>query len=126
MSTYSAFGIYAALNLVVIVFQLCLALGVPWGSASMGGRYPGAYPKNKRIIPIVSIGILLLLTFLVAADAGLLLSRFNGVWGILIWLVAGYYGLATLLNTITQSKIERIWAPVAGVQLVCVLLIALA
>lgn len=33
-----------------------------------------------------------------------------------IWVVLGFYALSTVMNTITRSKIERIWAPVALIQ----------
>lgn len=32
------------------------------------------------------------------------------------WVVVGFFGQATVMNTITPSKIERIWAPVALAQ----------
>ena len=37
LSTYT----YVISMGIVILFQLCLAIGIPWGAASMGGKYPG-------------------------------------------------------------------------------------
>ncbi|MCG9874738.1 MAG: hypothetical protein MH321_08135 [Leptospiraceae bacterium] len=30
---------------ILILFQLCLAAGLPWGAASMGGKFPGVQSK---------------------------------------------------------------------------------
>ncbi len=44
--------IYSVLMVFVILFQFCLAIGLPWGEASMGGKYPGKYPLKMRIIAL--------------------------------------------------------------------------
>lgn len=54
--------VYSILNLIVILFQLGLAFGMPWGAASMGGKFPGKYPPKMRLVAIINI---LLLTFFV-------------------------------------------------------------
>ena len=56
--------IFTGLTGVVIIFQRCLASGIPWGEASMGGRYPGKYPPKMRIVAVINM---LLLGF-IAAD----------------------------------------------------------
>ncbi|MCD1656097.1 hypothetical protein K7J14_15460 [Treponema zuelzerae] len=117
--------IYLLLSICIITFQICLLLGVPWGSASMGGRFPGSYPKNKRLIPLISIVILIGLAVIVIIRVGLIFQNFLNLSKILIWIVAAYYGFGIVLNTITPSKIERIWAPVALIQFICILIIAL-
>lgn len=40
------------------------------------------------------------------------------------WVVLGFYALSTVMNTIKRSKIERIWAPVALIQALMVLMVA--
>jgi hypothetical protein len=37
--------IFTVLTAIVILFQLVLAIGMSWGSASMGGKFPGKDPE---------------------------------------------------------------------------------
>lgn len=37
--------IFTVFTAIVILFQLGLAIGMPWGSASMGGKFPGKDPE---------------------------------------------------------------------------------
>lgn len=115
----------AILTGVVILFQFCLSIGLPWGAASMGGKYPGVYPKKMRVVALVNMIILSLLMMIVLVNAGLILPQFMSFSEIAIWFVVGFYGIGTLLNTITPSKIERIWAPVAAIQLVTTIMVAI-
>ncbi len=120
-----SFILYMILSIVIIIFQLCLAFGVPWGSASMGGKYPGSYPKDKRIIPLISMAVLILLAFIIMIRAGFIFQNLFTLSKGLIWIVVTYYGIGVVLNTITPSKIERVWAPVSLLQFICALMIAL-
>ncbi len=115
----------AILTGVVILFQFCLSIGLPWGAASMGGKYPGVYPKKMRIVAIVNMILLSVLMMIVLVNAGLIFPQFMSFSEIAIWFVVGFYGIGTVLNTITPSKIERIWAPVAAIQLVTTIMIAI-
>jgi len=117
--------IFAGLTAIVIIFQGCLAAGVPWGEASMGGRYPGKYPPKMRVVAIINILILLFIAAIVLAEADLLLPQLKSISGFAIWVIAGFFVIGTVLNTITPSKIERIWAPVALVQLIACVLVAI-
>jgi hypothetical protein len=115
----------AILTGIVIVFQFCLSIGLPWGAASMGGKYPGVYPKKMRIVALVNMLILSMLMMIVLVNAGLILPQFMSFSEIAIWFVVVFYGIGTVLNTITPSKIERIWAPVAAIQLITTILVAI-
>jgi len=110
---------------IVILFQACLALGLPWGAASMGGKYPGVYPKKMRVVAVVNMILLSVLMVIVLVNAGLILPQFFTFSEIAIWFVVVVYGLGTVLNTITPSKIERIWAPVVAVQLITTIMVAI-
>lgn len=59
MSLQTASIVYSVLNGLVVLFQAGLALGLPWGAASMGGKFPGKYPAAMRFVAIVNIIILL-------------------------------------------------------------------
>ena len=115
----------AILTGVVMLFQFCLSIGLPWGAASMGGKYPGVYPKKMRVVAVVNMILLSVLMMIVLVNAGLTLAQFMSFSEIAIWFVVGFYGIGTVLNTITPSKIERIWAPVAAIQLITTFMVAI-
>lgn len=115
----------AILTGVVILFQFCLSIGLPWGAASMGGKYPGVYPKKMRVVAVVNMIILSFLMMIVLVNAGLILPQFFTFSEIAIWFVVAFYGIGTVLNIITPSMIERIWAPVAAIQLATTIIVAI-
>ena len=123
LETVSAI-ILTALTGIVIIFQGCLAAGVPWGEASMGGRYPGKYPPKMRVAAIINMFILGFIAAIVLSEADLMFSRLKSISGIGIWFVVAFFVVGTILNTITPSKIERIWAPVALFQLITSIIVA--
>lgn len=118
--------IFIALATLVILFQLALAAGVPWGAASMGGKFSGIYPPAMRFVALVNVFVILFTAIIVLSRAQLAFSGFSDFSRLGIWFVVGLFALATVMNTITPSKIERIWAPVALAQFICALLVALA
>jgi len=122
----SAVG-YAILMGCVALFQLGLALGLPWGAASMGGKYPGQYPPRMRMAALAFIPFLILLALTVLVRAGLLLPRFQPASAIAIWVAVAFSLVSVILNSITPSKIERsIWVPVTVLQLIASLIVALS
>lgn len=126
MLTVVSAVVFIALTTVVILFQGCLAAGAPWGQASMGGKYPGKYPPNMRVVAIINMLLLSFIAAIVLAEAGLLFQELKPISKIGIWVAVVFFGVATVLNTITPSKIERIWAPVALIQLIAAIIIAIS
>ena len=122
ISAYS----FTTLTGIVILFQACLAAGLPWGKASMGGKFPGKYPPKMRLVAIINIIILGFLALIVLSRAGLLLPGIMPFAKIAIWVVVVFYFAGTIMNTITPSKIERIWAPVALLQFITSIIVALS
>ncbi len=118
--------IFTGFTAIVILFQLGLAVGMPWGSASMGGKYPGKYPPKMRIVAFVNILILTVLAIIVLSRAGLVFPQLLSVSATGIWFVVAFSGIGTIMNTITPSKIERTWAPVAAIQLITSLIVAVS
>ena len=118
--------IFTALTGILIIFQGCLAAGVPWGEASMGGRYPGKYPPKMRFVAIINMLVLSFMALLVLSDADLLLPQLKQISRIGIWFVVAFFTLSTVLNSITPSKIERIWAPVALIQLIASIIVGIS
>jgi len=117
--------LFTALTGIVILFQGCLAAGVPWGEASMGGRYPGKYPPKMRVVALINIFILCFIAVIVLSKADIILPQIKPFSNIGIWFVVAFLGTGTVLNAITPSKIERIWAPVALIQLITSLVVAM-
>lgn len=121
-----AASVYAVLMAFVIVFQLCLTAGLPWGAASMGGKYRGKYPTKMRIVSFINAFVLVFLVLIVLAKAGFILTQFQPVSNIAIWFVVAFSVLGTIANAMTPSRIEKIiWTPVTFIQFIAGLSIAL-
>ncbi|EAR08655.1 hypothetical protein [Reinekea blandensis] len=104
--------------MIVAAFQLALVAGAPWGTAAMGGRYPGVLPPKARALSLIQALIMLLFILIVLTRAELILHDFYHLSVTLIWFVTGLLALSLLGNLATPSKIERnIWSPVALVLL---------
>lgn len=125
MAFFPTLTIYLILTAILVLFQAGLAAGAPWGAASMGGKYPGRYPRKMRIVAVVNIVVLLFFAAIVSSRAGLIFAQHKPFSGIAIWAVAAFFFSGTILNTITPSRIERIWAPVALALCVSTVVIAL-
>jgi hypothetical protein len=117
---------YVILTGAVVIFQLSLAAGAPWGEFAMGGAYPGQLPPSVRIAAVVQALLLSLMAGVVLSRAGVALSSWSRHARWLIWVVVGIAALASVLNIITPSGGERaIWAPVAVLLFVTSLVVAL-
>jgi hypothetical protein len=116
--------IFAILSGVVILFQACLIAGLPWGAASMGGKYPGRYPPKMRVVALLNIIILLFITAVVLSKANMILALLKPFSEKAIWCVVAFSAAGTVMNTITPSRIERIWAPVCLALLITSLIVA--
>jgi hypothetical protein len=126
MSLALAATIFGILIGVVILFQLALAAGMPWGHLAMGGRYPGIFPPAMRLAALVQIGILALMILIVLTKAQMIFPGWYTVSEKAIWVVVAVSAISLVLNVITPSKWERIlWAPVALLMTVCSIVVAL-
>ncbi len=127
MATQIAIIIFILLSLVLIVFQLCLALGAPWGLYAMGGYFPGKYPLKMRIASLVQTVIYILFSILVLTKAGIILPELYSLSKVAIWFIFVLLALGVVMNLISKSVWERrIWSPVAMVMAVSTLVIALS
>ncbi|MDR6715572.1 hypothetical protein [Paenibacillus sp. 2003] len=118
--------VFTVLILIVILFQVALAVGVPWGEYAMGGKFPGKYPVSMRYACIVQIAILAFMGIVVLSKAGWLWPQWSVFAETAIWFIVGYLVLGTILNLITRSVWERrIWAPVTLLMLITSVIIAI-
>ena len=116
-----------ALLAFVVIFQVAMACGAPWGGIAMGGRYPGKFPLPMRVAAAVQAIVMILLGCIVLVNDGFLLPAFYSHSTIAIWGVVAIFSLSFIMNLATPSKWERIiWAPVAALVLVCTVLVAIS
>ena len=115
------------LALIVAVFQLALALGMPWGKLTWGGKFPGALPTHMRAVALISFVLLVAFCVIVSTRAGVLLSEWQPISRILIWVVVAYCALGVIANAATPSRWERrIWLPVVIAMLVSSVIVGLS
>jgi hypothetical protein len=124
--TYLAAVIYLAASIAVIVFQVALAAGAPWGELAMGGRYPGRFPPAMRVAAVVQAVVLALLAVVVLDAAGAVSLGWTEAVPWLVWLPVVFSALSVLVNAISPSPRERrLWVPVGLVLLGTSLIVAL-
>lgn len=87
----AAIFIFSILTGIVILFQAGLAAGMPWGAASMGGKYPGKYPPKMRMVALINIAILLGMGLIVFTKAGILIPDWLGMAEKAIWVVVVFF-----------------------------------
>lgn len=95
---------------IAIFFQLALAAGVPWGEYSMGGKFPGKYPPQMRIVAIFNALLLTFFDFIVFIRAEVIFSEWFIFSRSFIWFIFGFFILSILMNAISPVKKERLWA----------------
>jgi len=104
----TAARIAAALFLIVVLFQVGLALGLPWGAAAFGGANPGVLPVELRTSSVVAALVYLLLAGVAGTRWLPTTPRRFVLIGAAVLMVIG-----ALVNIASTSFIERIiWAPV--------------
>jgi hypothetical protein len=113
--------------LVMSLFHLGLAAGLPWGVAAWGGAHR-ILPARLRAGSVAAAAILACAGLVVLARAGVVAP---GAQSVLVrvgsWGFAGYFALNTLGNLSSSSRVERVvMTPVAAVLAVCFVIVALA
>ncbi|MEQ1663829.1 MAG: hypothetical protein ABL927_00475 [Bdellovibrionales bacterium] len=117
--------IYVTIGFVVVLFQLLLALGMPFGELVLGGGTPGVLSKSLRWAELIQAVIICLCSIVVLSRSEIAFLHFQNISKKLIWIVVGVAGLSFILNLITQSEFERnLWAPVALAMLITSIIVA--
>ena len=119
--------IAGALLLILIAFQLALAVGAPLGAAAWGGQNPGVLPGRLRIASaVVALVVYPMMLAVILAAAGLIGDDWLPIDpDVACWILAGFFALGAVVNAISRSQPERIWALVSAVLVACCVLIAL-
>jgi hypothetical protein len=119
--------VFTALAVLGAVFQAALAVGMPWGRLTWGGKFTGQLPGYMRVVAVVSMALLLAFAVVVAVCAGVLWPSWQPRSRALIWGVVAYCGLGVVANALTPSRWERLlWLPVVSAMLACSVVVALS
>jgi hypothetical protein len=116
-----------AVLLILIVFQLALAAGAPLGAAAWGGQNPGVLPVRLRVASaVVGLVVYPIMLAVILAAAGLIADDWLPFEpAIAMWVLAGFFALGVVVNAISRSPQERIWAVASAILAVCCIIIAL-
>ena len=71
--------LYAGVSAGVVVFQVALAAGAPWGAYAMGGAFPGQFPLALRVAALVQATLIAGMAVVVLSRAGLVLAGWSRV-----------------------------------------------
>jgi hypothetical protein len=114
------------LLVVLTLFQLGLAAGAPWGAAAYGGGWTGVLPKGMRINSLVFGLVIYPLIILYVLDAGEVISSgwLPGSRTVAMWVLVAFFGIGSIANFASRSKVERWWGPVALVVGICCAVLA--
>ena len=105
----------AALLVVLIGFQIGLALGAPWGKLAWGGRHR-ILPAPLRMGSGLSIVIYALIALILLSRADVVQVFGATAATVLTWIVTGYLVIGIGLNMASRSRAERaVMTPVAAV-----------
>ncbi|MBY9014159.1 MAG: hypothetical protein KGD68_00565 [Candidatus Lokiarchaeota archaeon] len=111
---------------VVSIIQLLLALGLPLGKLAYGGKYE-RLPTKMRIMSIVAIGIFVLASISILERTGIIILFNNPIFTlVVVWVIAVYLALNTLLNALSKSKKEKIiMTPLSLIAAICCFVVAI-
>ncbi|MCW2703149.1 MAG: conserved rane protein of unknown function [Blastococcus sp.] len=114
-----------ALLAALAVFQGLLVAGLPLGRFAWGGQNE-VLPGGLRIGSAVSVALYAVFAVLILQAAGHLSLLPDGVAGVAIWVLAGYFVLGIGLNAASRSRPERlVMTPVVAILAAACLVLAL-
>lgn len=124
--TTIAAGAFLVVAFATMLFQAALALGAPWGSYAMGGKFPGRFPPAMRIGAVVQGLIIGLMGAIILARAGVGMPQWSSAAVWLTWVIVGFSAISVVMNALTPSADERrVWLPAAVVLLTTSLAVAI-
>jgi hypothetical protein len=107
LATISA-GFLVATTLIVSLFQIALAAGVPWGAYAYGGARVGKLPVGFRINSVVAAVVMFAISGHYLAQLGVFTPLLDSAGNSVVnWVLVAFTGLSAIANNITRSKLER-------------------
>jgi hypothetical protein len=101
----------AGLFLLVALFQVAIAFGVPWGAHAYGGRVTqddGTLPPKWRVASGAAALVLLAFGWVMLARAGVVASGLDDrLLTVLAWMVVAYMAINSAINLASKDAIER-------------------
>ncbi len=101
----------AALFGVVALFQVALALGVPWGAFAFGGRAArddGTLPASYRAASAVTAVFLILFAVVILTRGGVIGSSGDSTWvTVMSWAIVAFMAINTPMNLMGKHWIEK-------------------
>ena len=108
---------------LMVMFQIMLAAGLPLGQAAWGGEQGKVLPEKYRIASAASSLVLIFSILVVLSETGVI-NLFGATFSnIYMWVLTVYLGIGIVMNAVSRSKIERLWAPVVAIMFILCLLI---
>ncbi len=113
------------LLILLVVFQILLAAGAPFGHFAWGGQHK-TLPRKLRVSSALSIVIYVMFALFILSRAGIWQLIPQGSFlDISLWVMGGYLVIGVLMNAMSHSKPERyVMTPTALILAVCMLIIA--
>jgi hypothetical protein len=110
----------------MIVFQLLLVLGLPFGHLAYGGKYE-KLPSKMKIVSLVGIVIFIFAILSVLERAGIIIIFNNPMFvTVFVWIIAIYLVFNTLMNAISKSKWEKlIMTPISLTLAICCFIVVI-
>ena len=102
------------------IFQLLLALGLPFGRLAYGGKYE-KLPSKMKITSLIGI-VIFIFASLSVLERAKIITIFNNLMfvTVFIWIIAVYLAFNTLMNAISKSKWEKlIMTPISLTLTIC-------
>lgn len=120
-------GVVAVLLIGLAGFQFALAAGAPWGTAAYGGASARLSSRLRVTSAVAGVIWLAVARFFAAIALPGLPGLVPDGWRVpMLWVFVALFTVATVMNAISRSRIERaIWTPVAAVMLAATIIIAL-
>jgi hypothetical protein len=102
----------ACLLCIVVLFQLALAAGAPWGAAAYGGRAvqdDGRLPTRYRVASAATAVFLTGALWFVLAAGGVITTTapLASLLGVGAWILVGLFALNTVGNVAGRHPVER-------------------
>ena len=110
----------------VVLLQLALAAGVPWGHLAWGGR-DRVLPGGRRAASLVAAAVLAMAGWVVLARAGIVWPGPEPTWvRVGAWIFCGLFALNTVGNLASASRWERaVMTPSTAILVVCFAVVGL-
>jgi hypothetical protein len=116
--------IYVLVGATFAAFLVALASGASWAKLTAGRVPSGALAAGgDRLMALLAAVSHVFFVGAVATSAGLMWPQYSAASRSLLWIVAFYDGLATIVQAISRNWARRVWLPACLVLTCCVIVV---